>query len=129
MTYYILTIKRFTNKEITTKQNLDVAYKHVKKCLGDHMTPIHFRKCPKKVHELDKHNRLHHHSLFLWTGGRTFRYTSCKIPGYRIHFKKVTDPIQSFPKIIEYLRKQICNKYEQEEIYFDNLAAHKYLFQ
>lgn len=127
MTYYILTIKRLKN-DLTTPEMLNAAYEHVRNVLGHHMTEIHFCGMPKKVHELDKWNRLHHHSLFMWTDRFSFSYRSCKIPGYRIHFKKVIDPIASFPRIKKYLTKQVINKYEQKEIYFDNISNRTNLF-
>ncbi len=80
--------------------------------------------CDNVVYEVEKtYKQLHLHCILHSEFNFRFgRYT--KKAGFRLHFRRVYD----FDGAVGYLRKQVRNKYEQEQLINENYYNHNYGF-
>lgn len=113
---YFVTIQKSQVKDYVTEDELNNVF-NILKAKNPKMVEIHI------VYELGKKYRQLHIHAVVATNKPIFFRDNCKINGFRLFWKNVYSNA-----VHEYMQKDVCNSYQQEELFIENYSNHHYLF-
>lgn len=114
--YYMVTVRKHQVKDFVTVQHLDTILDLAIKGLNATVEHV--------VYEIETtFNQLHLHCI-VKTKFRVCYRARCKLSGFRIYWK----PVFSMEGCVSYIHKDVCNKYDQEQIVILNHYNNKYMF-
>ncbi len=120
MKEYFLTIRKHNVKDYVSERNIKDITSELKNKLTLEICDL--------VYEIDdRYNQLHSHVIV--KSNRSIYYkdnTSTK--GFRIYWKPIPTR-RDRERIVSYMHKDSCNKYEQEQIIITNYYRHNYGFK
>ncbi len=116
MKEYFLTIRKHNVKDYVSERNISDILVELQRRLSLKIIDV--------VYEVEnKYAQLHCH-VIVKTVSSVYYKKHSSINGFRVYWR----PVVNRAKVLSYMHKDSCNKYEQEQIIVENYYRHNYGF-